>query len=243
VDEKLSPSGAVIVKPIENLSLYYSYMVSYLPASGDQFSSLTDGTLILDPQKFENNEVGVKWNILPRLQFTAAVYNLDRTNQPIQDPNRPTGFFLPNGATRVRGFESTLTGYVTNDWQATLGYAYTDARIVGATSTTVLPGNRVQLVPYNQLSLWNKYQFNYNWAAGVGIIYFSDSYAASDDTVKLPGFTRVDAGVYYKYDERWSGQLSVQNLFNQGYFASADGNNNLSPGALRTFRVSATAKF
>ena len=37
----------MIVKPIENLSLYYAYSVSYLPASGDQFSSLTDGTVIL----------------------------------------------------------------------------------------------------------------------------------------------------------------------------------------------------
>ena len=70
VDNKVSPQAAVIIKPIENMSIYTAYSISYLPASGDQFSALTDGTLILQPQKFENNEIGVKWNINPRLLFT-----------------------------------------------------------------------------------------------------------------------------------------------------------------------------
>lgn len=241
-DDKVSPRAAIVFKPVENMSLYGAYSISYLPASGDQFSSLSDGTLILDPQKFENTEVGFKWNVNPRLQYTAAIYELNRTNQPINDPNR-VGFFLPNGSTKVRGFETAVTGYVTSAWQTTLGYAYTDARITNATSTTVLPGNRVQLVPYNQFSMWNKYQIDPRLALGVGILYLGDSYAASDDAVKLPSWVRVDAGVYYKYNETWSGQLSVENLFDKGYFASADGNNNLSPGRSRTFRVSATARF
>ena len=63
VDDKMSPQAAAIVKPMENLSFYAAYSVSYLPASGDQFSALNDGTVILQPQKFENKEIGVKWNI------------------------------------------------------------------------------------------------------------------------------------------------------------------------------------
>jgi catecholate siderophore receptor len=242
VDEKLSPQAAIIVKPMSNLSVYTAYSVSYLPASGDQFSSLSTGTLILEPQKFENTEVGVKWDISPRLQYTAAVYNLNRTNQPIADGNN-LGFFFPSGSTLTRGFETALTGYITNDWQASLGYAYTDARITGATSATVLPGNRVQLVPYNQVSLWNKYQIDPIWGAGLGIIYFGDSFASSDDTVRLPGFVRVDAALYVKINETWRGQLNIENIFDKGYWASADGNNNISPGQPRTFKVSATAKF
>ncbi len=242
-DDELSPRAAVIIKPVDEMSIYGAYSISYPPASGDPFSSLTDGTLILEPQKFENTEFGFKWNINPRLQYTAAVYELNRTNQPIQDPNRPTGFFLPNGSTKVRGFETAVTGYVTKDWQTTLGYAYTDARITSNLSSTVVAGKRVQLVPFNQFSMWNKYQIDPRWALGVGVLYLGDSYAASDDVVKLPSWVRVDAGVYYKYNETWSGQLSVENIFDKGYFASADGNNNLSPGRSRTFRVSATARF
>jgi catecholate siderophore receptor len=242
VDSLVSPQAAVIFKPKDNLSFYGAYSISYLPASGDQFSTLTPGTAILVPQKFENTEVGAKWNIEPKLLFTAAIYNLNRTNQPIADGNNP-GFFFASGSTLTRGFETALTGYVTDSWQSVLGYAYTDARITSATSAIIVPGNRVQLVPYNTFSWWNKYQINPTWGAALGIIYFGDSFASSDDTVRLPGFVRFDTALYLKVNETWSGQLNVENLFNTGYWASADGNNNISPGAGRTIRVSARARF
>ncbi len=132
---------------------------------------------------------------------------------------------------------------MTADWQSVFGYAYTDARITSDTSTTIVAGNRVQLVPFNQFSWWNKYQITPVWAASVGLIYFSDSFAASDDTVKLPGFFRVDAGLYAKINETWRAQLNIENIFDKGYWASADGNNNLSPGNPRTFRLLLTARF
>jgi catecholate siderophore receptor len=75
------------------------------------------------------------------------------------------------------------------------------------------------------------------------VIVFSDSYAASDDLVKLPGFVRFDAALYAKLSEMWKLQLNVENIFNKGYWATADGNNNLSPGQSRTFRVKTTATF
>jgi catecholate siderophore receptor len=242
VDQKVSPRAAVIVKPMENLSLYTAWSTSFLPASGDQFSALSPGTLILQPQTFKSTEVGGKWNINPKLLFTAAIYEIIRTNVPIADPSG-NGLFFASGAHNIRGFETALTGYITPDWQSVLGYSYIDARITSATSPTIVPGNRVQLVPYNQVSLWNKYQIDPTWAAALGVIYFSDSFASSDDTVRLPGFVRFDAAVYAKIDEMWRVQLNVENIFNKGYWATADGNNNISPGQPRTFRVSALARF
>jgi catecholate siderophore receptor len=250
VDNLVSPQAAVIIKPIDNLSVYTAYSISYLPSTGDQFSALTDGSLILQPQKFENTEIGVKWNITPKLLFSSAVYELNRTNQPIPVPNAPTGsgLAIPDGATTVRGFEASLNGYVTDLWQSQLGYAYTDARIAkDLTASGVTPpivaGNRVQLVPYNQFAWWNKYQFTPMWSAALGIIYFGDSFAANDDTVRLPGFVRFDAAIYAKIDETWSAQLNIENIFNKGYWASADGDNNISPGQGRTIRVTARARF
>jgi catecholate siderophore receptor len=243
----ISPQGAVILKPAQNMSFYTAYMVSYLPASGDQFSALgtagngVDGTVILKPQKFTSEEAGFKWNIAPRLLYTAAVYNLDRENVPLPDPNNP-GFFILSGKNRIRGFESELKGFVNDAWQSWLGYAYTDARVNSDTSTTILPGNRIQLVPYHQFSWWNKYQFTPVWAASLGIIYFSDSFASSDDTVVLPGYIRFDAGVFATIDEHWKAQLNIENILNTGYWATADGNNNISPGQGRTIRVKLTAK-
>src|SRR4051794_2434601 len=241
-DQKVSPRAAVIVKPVDNLSVYTAWSISYLPASGDQFSTLSQGTLILQPQKFENTEVGVKWNIQPKLLFTAAAYELIRSNVPIADPSG-NGLFLPSGAHKIRGFETALTGYITPAWQSILGYGYTDAKITSDTSTTIVAGNRVQLVPYNQFAWWNKYQIDPYWAVAVGVIYFSDSFASSDDTVRLPGFVRFDAAVYKKINETWRAQLNVENIFNKGYWATADGNNNISPGQPLTIRLSAIARF
>ena len=232
----------MILKPIENLSFYGAYSVSYLPAAGDQFSTLTNGMIILAPQKFVNKEVGVKWNINPQLLFTAAVYELNRYNVPLPDPSNP-GFFILSGSNRIQGFETTLTGYVTPDWQSTLGYAYTDARVISATSATIVAGNRIQLVPLNQFSWWNKYQFTPVWSGALGVVYFSDSFASSDDSVKLPGFVRFDAAVYAKINEMWRAQVNIENIFNKGYWATADGNNNLSPGQPRTVKLTAIARF
>jgi catecholate siderophore receptor len=242
VDNVASPQGAVIVKPLPTMSLYAMYSVSYLPASGDQFSALTNGTVILAPQKFENKEVGFKWNIFPRLLFSAALYNLDRTNVPLPDPNNP-GFFLLSGKNRIRGFETELKGYVTDEWQSALGYAYTDGRVASDTSTTIVKGNRIQLVPFSQFSWWNKYQFNPTWAAALGVIYFSNSYASSDDTVKLPNFIRFDAAIYARITENWKAQLNVENIFIKHYWTSADGNNNISPGQGRTIRFTTFVNF
>jgi catecholate siderophore receptor len=114
---------------------------------------------------------------------------------------------------------------------------------VEAMHGTIVAGNRVQLVPFNQFSWWNRYQIDPVWAAALGAIYFSDSFASSDDSVKLPGFVRFDAALYMKINKTWKAQLNVENIFNKGYWASADGNNNLSPGASRTVRVSMTANF
>lgn len=241
-DNLVSPRAGVVLKPVDNVSIYGSYSVSYLPSAGDQFSTLAAGTIVADPEKFENKEVGVKWELNPRLRVDAAVYELERTNQRFPDPNN-AGFFILSGKTLTRGFETSVSGYITDQWQMIGGYAYTDARITGATSATITPGKRVGLVPYNTFSLWNRYNFNQSFGAGVGVIYYSDFYASSDDTVRLPSFTRVDAALYFRINNMWRAQLNVENVFNTKYISTADGNNNLTPGSPRVARVTATANF
>lgn len=244
-DDFVSPRAAVIVKPIDTVSLYSAWSVSYLPASGDQFSALNTSTIILDPQRFESTEVGAKWNINPKLLFNAAAYQLLRANVPV---NIGGGVSIPGGMHKILGFETSLTGYITPEWESVLGYAYTDARIVNdltapGVTPPILAGNRVQLVPFNQFAWWNKYQFNPIWAAAVGVIYFSDSFASSDDSVRMPGFVRFDAALYARINENWRAQLNIENIFNRGYWATADGDNNISPGQGRTVRLKATYRF
>jgi catecholate siderophore receptor len=242
VDNVFSPRVGMIVKPMDNLSIYASYSVSHLPSGGDQFSALTPGLIVAKPEKFENTELGIKYDYSQRLQFTAAVYNLDRFNQRLPDPNN-AGFFILSGKTKTRGFEAGVNGYITDEWQVAGGYAYTDARIDSDVSATIKQGNRVGLVPLNTFSLWNRYQINQMFGVGLGLIHQTDFYANSDNAVKLRGFSRVDAAVFFRLNDMWRAQLNVENIFDTKYIITADGNNNLTPGSPRAARFSLTAKF
>lgn len=237
----ISPRAGVVYKPEENLSLYGSYSVSYLPSSGDQFSTLAANTKGLQPEKMQNYEVGTKWDVNPRLNLTAAVYQLDRTNTRAVDPTNPTLFVL-TGASRTRGVELGATGKITDKWQIIGGYALQNAIIAKRTSAAP-SGAHVALVPKHVISLWNKYDFTQKLAAGLGAIYQSARFATVDNTVQLKGFTRFDGALYYKINSDYRLQMNVENLFGVKYIATADGNNNIQPGSPRAVRVSLVANF
>lgn len=241
IDRLVSPRFGLIVKPFAELSVYGSYSVSYLPASGDQFSSLTAETQSLKPEKFTNYEAGVKWDIRPGLSFTSAVYRLDRTNTKAPDPN-VAGRVVLTGSQRTNGFEAGLTGNVTRAWTVTGGYAWQDA-FINSDTTAAKAGARVAQVPRHSLSVWNKYQFSRRFAAGLGVVRRSAVFAAIDNKVVLPAYTRADAALYYSFNERWRLQANFENIFNAKYFQNADNNTNISPGAPTTARIGLVARF
>lgn len=242
IDDLVSPRAGLVIKPLPNLAFYGSYSVSYLPSSGDQIGNFTPGLVIAQPERFQNLEVGVKYDVTPTLQLTAAGYNLDRTNQRLPDPNNP-GFFILSGKTNTQGFEIGANGYVTDWWQVAGGYAYTDARIESATSATIVAGNTVGLVPFNAVSLWNKFAVTPEFSIGVGYIYQTHTFASSDDSVRLPGYSRFDLGLFYQINEWTRAQVNIENLFDRRYICTADNNNNLTPGAPRTIRAQVIVRF
>lgn len=241
VDRLVSPRAGVIVKPIDTMSVYVNYGVAYLPSSGDQFSQLTSITQQVKPEKFTNYELGAKWDIRRNLAFTTAVYRQDRTNTRATDPNDPTRI-LQTGSQRTNGYEVGLNGFVTSKWSVAGGYAYQDAFINSATVSAV-KGAQVAQVPHHTFSLWNNYRVHSRLGLGLGLIHRSDMFAAIDNAVVLPGYTRADAAVFFSITERWRLQANFQNLFDNTYYLNADGNNNITPGAPRGARIALIARF
>lgn len=241
IDNLVSPRLGLVFKLVTALSIYGNYAVSYLPSSGDQFSSLTTITQQVKPEKFNNYELGIKWDLYRSLGLTSAVYRLDRKNTRATDPNDP-GRILQTGSQRSVGYEIGLNGSITRDWRIAGGYAYQDAFITSAT-TAARAGAQVAQVPHHNFSLWNNYQILSRLAAGLGIVHRSDMFAAVDNTVRLPGYTRADAAVYFSLTERVRLQANVENLFDKKYYINADGNNNISPGSPRAVRIALTARF
>jgi len=240
-DELVSPRIGLIVKPVAALSLYGSLGVSYLPSSGDQFSSLTTVTQQVKPEKFTNHEVGAKWAATPKLTLSAALYSLDRTNTRATDPNDPTRI-IQTGRTRTNGLEVGVSGQVTSGWTISGGYAWQDARITAAT-TAAAAGAQVASVPHHNLALWNKVQVTRQFGLGLGVIGRTAMFAAVDNQVVLPGYARVDAAFFWAPTDRWRLQANVENLLNRRYIADADSNTNISPGSPLAVRVAWRTSF
>jgi catecholate siderophore receptor len=241
IDNLISPRAGIVFKPVTTLSIYGSYSVSYLPSSGDQFSSLTTITQQVKPEKFSNYEAGIKWDVVRSLSVTTAVYRLDRTNTRSIDPNDPTRI-VQTGSQRTNGFEIGASGNVTRAWQVAGGYAYQDAFVTSATASA-RAGAQVAQVPHNTFSLWNNYRILPRLGAGLGILNRSDMFAAIDNTVILPRYTRVDAAIFLALTEKVRLQVNAENLLDKTYYMNADNNTNISPGSPRAVRVGLTARF
>ena len=239
-DHLWSPRLGLILKPSDDLSLYASYSRSYLPQSGDQFSSLTDVTEGLKPERFDNYEVGAKLQLPGGLLATAAVYQLDRTNTRATDPL--TLLTVLTGAQRSRGLELGLERSITSRWLVSAGYTLQEAKIT-KTTTAAPAGRKVPLVPRHSFSLWNRYDFTKTIGAGLGVIARSKSYASISNAVKLPGYARVDAALYYQLPGGIEAQLNLENLLGAHYFPTANSDNNISPGAPRTVKASIGYRF
>lgn len=239
VDDKVSPRLGLIYKPRPEVSVYASYSQSFLPRSGDQFLTLSTAQENLEPEAFTNHEIGVKWDLRPDLNLTAAVFRLDRTNATTPDPLNPT-VSINVGETRTEGLELGLTGRVRSNWQISGGYAWLDARLQGNDSV------RLAQTPRQQFSLWNRYDVSRRLGFGLGVIHQTSQYASirtTATTTRLPAFTRVDAAAFYRVSDAVELQLNIENLLDTTYFPDAHNNNNISTGAPLNARLTLGVRF
>lgn len=238
----VSPRGGLLYKPFDNFSLYTNYSIAYVPRAGEQLSSLTLSNQALKPEEFRNYEVGAKWDIIPDMSATLAFYQLDRLNALATDPNNSALSFLVDGQ-RTRGIELGLSGNITDAWKVFGGYAYQNGEITKSISSSALAGATMAQVPEHSFSLWNRYDITQQWGVGLGSIYRGKIYAATDNKVILPGFLRFDAAVYYKATKNIQLQVNIENLFDKQYYASANSNNNITPGSPIAVNGGVTIKF
>ncbi|CEN55366.1 TonB-dependent receptor [Candidatus Methylopumilus turicensis] len=247
-DSLVSPRAGLIFKPLENLSVYGSYSLSYVPRAGDQLISLTATTKSLQPEKFINKELGAKYDITPQLSLTAAIYELERKNVAITDPANTAQNTIIDGQL-TKGAEFGIAGKITDRWSMVGGYSYQDATFTKAmtiSGLSYIAGATLGQTPSHTFSLWNRYDFNETWGAAIGVVSRSQMYALTPSTTAstiLPGFARVDAALFWKATDKMQLQLNVENLTNKDYVASAHTNNNLTPGAPLTARATLTYHF
>lgn len=243
-DTLWSPRVGVIWKPIETVSIYAGYSRTYLPRGGDQLTSLSITNQNLDPEAFQNYELGAKWDINPAFNVTAAIFQLDRSNVlALSDPNNAASPTVPIGKQRTKGVELSATGELTEQLSFIAAYTYSNGEFLDNVSGTVKAGNKLPNLPAHSASLWTRYNVNEKLGVALGVIAQGKRYAATDNLVAMPGFTRVDAALYYDLNEKIAVQVNVENLLDKHYFVFANSNDNITPGSPTAVKVGLTARF
>jgi catecholate siderophore receptor len=232
-DQEISPRFGLVYKPMENISFYGSYSESFLPRSGEQFVNINGDNNRLDPNTFSNLEAGVKWDIVPGLSWTAAVFEIEQDSPVVSDTDASTFDVLE---TTIEGFETQLQGQVTEQWYVSAGYSYLDGTQANGTL-------RPRELPENMFSLWNTFQATDRIGLGLGFTYQDESFINNSNSAVLPSYTRVDAAAYYDISEDLRIQLNVENLTDEVYFPNAHSTHQASVGAPLNARVTLTGRF
>ena len=239
-DSLWSPRLGLVVKPSDAASLYASWSKSFLPQSGDQFSSLAANTATLAPEKFVNREIGAKYSPMAGLDLTLAAYILKRSNTRVADPTDPTRFVL-TGEQRSKGIEASASGKLTDRLSIYAAATVQKAEIRRATSAAPA-GREIASVPRFTTSLWGRYDVTDRLGFGLGVYHQSKMFASVGNAVVVPGYTRVDAAAFIGLSDKLAVQVNVENLFDKDYIGAVHSDNNLTPGAPRTARLTLRAK-
>ena len=233
-DRFASPRLGLVWAARPTIALFGGWTTAALPQSGEQFNLLDATRAAFAPERFENREIGLRWEPRPTLLASAALYRLDRTNALAPSPT--AGLVVPTGAQRAEGLEVAVQGAVTPRWRTLGAFALQDARIT-ATTRAAPAGRRAPLVPRVSASLWNRVEVRPGLGLALGVVHQGAQFASLTNAVTLPAYTRVDGAVALDLTDGLRLQAHVENVTGIRYWFAAHTDDNLSPGAPRLVRV------
>jgi catecholate siderophore receptor len=230
-----SVRAGAIYQPTDWQSYYVSYGTSFDPSL--ETLTVTNNTQNLAPETTKSYEVGGKWDLFGgNLSVNSALFQQEMNNARTQVS---TTEYALEGNIRVRGFQTGVSGHITDKWQVFGAYTYMDGTILQAFDGT--QGNTPANTPRNTLTLWTTYDLTPHWEIGGGPTYMSSRYAATNNLVEVGGYTRWDAMAAY-HQKKWDVRLNLLNLTNKYYFDSliqSDGGRSV-PGIGRTLLATFT---
>ncbi|MFU7528750.1 TonB-dependent receptor [Qipengyuania sp. ASV99] len=236
-DEEFSPRGGLILKPMENISIYASYSESFLPRSGEQFANINGANNALDPDSFENLEAGVKWDFANALSLTAAIFEIRQSSPQPNDADPSTLDVIDS---EIQGFELQLQGKVTPGWSVSAGYSFLDGEQINRAGPT---GLRPRELPENMFSIWNQVEVTDRFGIGLGLTHQDESFVDNGNNATLPAYTRIDAAAYYDVSDNLRVQVNVENLTDTLYFPNSHATHNVTVGAPINARFAVTGRF
>lgn len=246
-DSQFSGNAAISYVFDSGFVPYLSYAESFQPAS----------TPDADPQKTFKPTEGQQWELGIKYQppgsntlLTAAVYDLTQKNVSVTNNVAGTPVTSQSGEVKVRGLELEAVSDVTENLKVIAAYSLAKSEVQDGQ----YKGNRLQLMPNQQASLWGDYTWHSGvldgFGIGLGARYTGNTYGNEANTYlgKAKAYTVFDAAVHYdlgRLDNSLKGAsiaVNATNLLNKDYLSTCDGYY-CYYGDQRSVVASATYKF
>jgi iron complex outermembrane receptor protein len=254
----VSFSGGIIIKPIESISLYGTYLEGLeATPSGGTLAINPDETFA--PSKSTQYEAGFKWEIKRGLLFQSALFQIERDLYALDATNR----FGLQGRSRYRGIEISLNGNITPDWSVYSSALFLDAKAKGGTPTVVstikspdgsfyitptLDGNRIENTARRTFNISTSYDLNkfvHGFSLNGGMFYTGNQAINNQNQNFIPAVTTFDLGAAMRVEVAETPvvfRVNVENVANKWYFIST-GSNVIAQAPPRTIKLSAEVKF
>jgi iron complex outermembrane recepter protein len=231
-DGAVSPTVSLIYKPFSKITTYATWANSI--EQGEQAPAGTvNVNQFLAPYKDQEYEVGVKYEISPRLLTTFALFHMTR---PLAATDPISNIFEVVGTQRNNGAELFVQGDISPDLSVFGGVTYIDARLqntgVASTNDKLVVG--VPLVK-SDIAVDYHAAFLQGFALTGGVHAEGERAATNTNNSYAPSYATFDLGVRFSktVDKHiLTARFQVLNVGNVFYYSSiADGNIVGSPGA------------
>ncbi len=217
INRKFIPYGALVYKLTPELSAYGSYTKVFKPQTDVNASGE-----VIAPREGEQYELGLKREFFDgRLNGSVAMFR-------IYDENRAElvsggQYYRAQGKVRSQGWETELSGNITDNWSVVTGYAYTMTKsLTGADDGTTFS----TITPKHNLNLWTAYEFTdgplQDFSVGGGVRAVSATYYRRNVDFEQGGYAITTAQIGYKINKHLSVKLTGNNLFDRKYYERVD---------------------
>lgn len=236
-----SPSLALVVRPLQYLSLYASY-IEGLSAGPTAPSGAANPNQVFAPFKSKQYEVGTKLDF-GRFGASLAAFQISQPSGVLDPVSK---IYSLDGEQRNRGIELMTFGEVATGVRILGGVTWLDARLT-RTAGHLNDGHRAIAAPDLQGNLGVEWDtpFVPGLTATARAVYTSKAYVSADNLQDVPSWTTFDIGA--RYFTKLGGRpttfrASLTNIADKHYW-TANPSGYLIVGMPRTLWLSMTVDF
>jgi len=226
-DKNFSGNAAISYVFDSGFVPYLSYTESFQPTTGASASA----TESFKPTEGNQWELGIKYQPPGSdTLLTAAIYDLTQKNVSVTTNVGGTSITSQTGEVKVKGLELEAVSDVNENLKLIAAYTLAKSEVQDGE----FKGNRLQLMPNQQASLWADYTWHNGvldgFGVGAGARYTGNTYGdqANTELGKADAYTVFDAAVHYdlgRLDNSLKGAslaLNATNVFDKDYISTCD---------------------